>query len=133
MKSYETIKRISSNLYLDLKDESDIQNRLEDSVHEIHRQISQDFKDLFGHELNLKDFIIYVDDETYRQSATGLILEVTILSNENFKIRVECLIDHERIWIKVKTGRGIPDFKQIVNRIEEVQDFEGLTELKEIK
>ena len=53
-------------MYLDLKDESEVHNRLEKSVQEIHLQISQDFKDLLGHELNLRDFHIYVDDEPYR-------------------------------------------------------------------
>lgn len=133
MKSYETIKNISSTLYLDLKDESDLQNRLKDAVQEIQVQISEDFKDLFGHELKLRDFHIYVDDETYRQSATGLILDETISNSEKFKIRVECLIDHGKIWIKVKDGKELPDFSQIVKRIENRQNFEGLTELKEIE
>ncbi|MBU2928851.1 hypothetical protein [Winogradskyella psychrotolerans] len=133
MNSYETIKNTSSTLYLDLKDESDIQKRLEDAVQEIHSQISSDFKDLFGHVLSLSDFHIFVDDETYRQSATGLILDETILNNGKFKIRIECLIDHGKIWIKVKEGKEIPDFSKIVKRIESAQNFEGLTELKEIK
>ena len=133
MKSYETINSISASLYINLKNESDIQNRLSDTVQEIHSQISQDFKDLFGYELSLKDFHIHVDDENYRQSATGLILHTTILGNEKFKIRVECLIDHGKIWLKVIDGKELSDFRQIVKRIERVQNIEGLTELKEIK
>ena len=133
MKSYETIKKISSTLYLDLKDESDINNRLNYAIQEIHFQISEDFKDLFGYELDLVEFHIYIDDESYRQSATGLILDATICNNKRFKIRVEYLIDHGKIWIKVIEGKEIPDFAQIVKRIECAQNYEGLTELKEIE
>ena len=133
MKSYETIRNISKGLYLNLKDEADIQNRLEDAVQEIHLQVSEDFKDLFGHELNLKDFHIYLDDETYRQSATGLILNESIMSHSEFKIIVECLVDHGRIWIKIKDGKEIPDLTEIVKRIEKAQNTEGLSELREIK
>ncbi len=133
MNSYETIKNISSSLYINLKNKLDIQNRLENAVYEIHSQISQDFKGLFGHELDLKEFQIHVDDATYRQSATGLILNETILGNEEFEIKVECLIDQGKIWIKIKDGKEIPDLNLIVKRIENAQNFEGLTELKEIK
>jgi hypothetical protein len=133
MKSYETIRNISKGLYLNLKDETDIQNRLEDAVEKVHLQISEDFNDLFGYELNLNDFHIYLDDETYRQSATGLILNESIINHSEFKIRVECLIDHGRICIKIKNGKEITDFNEIVTRIEKTQNSEGLSELKEIK
>lgn len=133
MKSYKTIKNISSTLYLGLKDETDVRYRLEDAVQQIHSNLSQDFKGLFGYELSLSGYHIYVDEETYRQSATGLILDETLLNNEEFRLRVEYLIDHEKIWLKVTAGKEIPDFSQIVKRIESVQNSEGLTELKEIK
>ncbi|MBL0685318.1 hypothetical protein [Aquimarina mytili] len=120
-------------MYINIKNELDIQNRLENAVNEIQSQIARDFKGLFGHELILKEFQIHVDDENYRQSSTGLILNEVILGNENFEITVECLIDHGKIWVKVKDGKEIPGFNLIVKRIESAQNFEGLTELKEIK
>ncbi len=82
---------------------------------EIHSQISNDFKTIFGQELNLKGFHIYVDNETYRQSATGLILNETFVNHEDVKIRVECLIDQQRIWIKVKHKPEFSEFTDIFN------------------
>lgn len=133
MKSYETIQKISRVLYTNLKNENDVKIRLEGSVLEIHSQISADFYSLFGLELMLQDSHIYVGDETYRQSSTGLVLSETILDHAEFKIRVEYLVDHGRIWIKVQEGRENLDFMKIINRIEKVQNLEGLSELKEIK
>ncbi|SFX65147.1 hypothetical protein [Cytophaga hutchinsonii] len=132
MKSYKAIKSISDSLYLNLIDETDIQKRLQDAVHQVHVQISEDFKCLFGQELNLKDFHIYVDDETYRQSATGLILNETIIDYEDLIIRVECLIDHGRILITVRKGEGFSDFEDMVFRIARVQNSEGSSELRDI-
>ena len=133
MKSYEKIKKVSECLYSDLENGKDVKVRLQNEARKIHTQISEDFKSLFGRELILRDFYVFVDDETYRQNATGLILNGTILNCEEFKIKVECLIDHGRIWIKVKEGKEISDFVDITNRIERVQNSEGLTELMEIK
>ncbi|MFC0604372.1 hypothetical protein [Winogradskyella pulchriflava] len=133
MKSYETINELSEGLYHNIKNEADIKSRIEDAVQRIHLEISKDFSSLFGKELSLEGFHVYVDDESYRQSATGLILYETIFNHKEFKIRVECLIDHGRIWIKVKGGKDISDFTKIVSRIEKVQSIEGLSELREIK
>ncbi len=97
MKSYLIIKEISEKLYTNIENVKDIEIRLKSEVSKIHSQISKDFKTLFGKELKLKDFYIYIDDQTYRQSATSLILNEVILNHEEFKIRVECLIDLGRI------------------------------------
>jgi hypothetical protein len=133
MKSYETIKEISNGLYLNLQNEDEISIRLQNSVQKIHKQISADFKSMFGEELYLQDYQIYIDDNTYRQSATGLILNEILINNADFKIRIECLIDHGRIWLKVKQGEGIFEFADIINRIGMGQNSEGLSELRDIR
>ncbi len=133
MKSYEILGNIRKSLYLNIIDEADLKNRLQDAIPEIHMQISNDFNELFGYELNLTDYHIYLDDVTYRQCATGLILNESINNQREFKIRVECLVDHNRIWIQINAGKEISDFKEIVKRIEKVMNSEGLSELIEIK
>lgn len=133
MKSYETLKKVSNELYLNLENVNDVKVRLKESVQIIHSQISVDFESLFGLSLNLEDYHIYFDDEYYRQSATGLILNETILNNDEFKIQIECLVDIERILLKITKGKEISDFLEIVYRIEKNQNIEGLSELKEIK
>ena len=133
MKSYEIINEVSSKLYINVKNEEEVVNRLENSIDKIHSQFSDDFKALFGYELNLEDFYIHFDDEAYRQSATVLILNMSVINHSDFKIRVELLIDHQRIWIKITNGKQISDFIEIVSKIENVQNSEGLSELKEIK
>ena len=133
MNSYKILKEISSIIYANLKSEKDIEKRLNDYVESIHLQISEDFASLFGERLKLTDFKIYVDDENYRQSATGIILNECILNNENIKIRIECLIDNNKIWIKIKEGKEYSEFNNIFNRIEKAQNIEGLSELSEIE
>ena len=133
MKSYEIINEVSSKLYINVKNEEEVVNRLENSIDKIQSQFSDDFKALFGYELNLEDFYIHFDDEAYRQSATVLILNMSVINHSDFKIRVELLIDHQRIWIKITNGKQISDFIEIVSKIENVQNSEGLSELKEIK
>ena len=133
MKSYETINEIRESLYLNLKNEKEIEDRLNAAVPRIHSQISEDFNLLFGKELKLNDFQIYIDDPTYRQSATGLILNENPSDNLDFKLRFECLIDHGRIWVKVKDGKEISDLTHIVRKIEKANNPEGQAELKEIK
>jgi len=133
MKSYEILRKISEGLYLNLKDEIDVEKRLTSAVQKIQKQVSEDFQGLFGQKLNLRDFQIYVDDETYRQSATALILQETIKDHEEFEIKVECLIDHGRIMIKAKPRNQASGFEDIINRIEKVQNYEGYSELKDIK
>ncbi|MCU4177725.1 hypothetical protein [Carboxylicivirga sp. N1Y90] len=131
IKSYEVIKKVRQNL--NYKDVKEIKSILKDAVQIIYSQINVDFKSLFGQELILNDSQIYVDDETYRQSATGLILDLSLSDCNNFKIHVECLIDQAKILIKIKNKNEVSDYKEIVNRIEQVQNAEGLSELKEIK
>lgn len=133
MNSYEILKNVSEGLYINLENEKDIEIRLGDAVQKIHSRISEDFNSLFGKDLKLESFQIYVDDETYRQSATGLILNETILDDKTFKIKIECLIDQGRIWIKVRERKENSNFNNISNRIEKVKNQEGLSELSEIK
>lgn len=133
MKSYEKINKIRESLYLNLKTEKEIEDRLINAVPIIHSQITEDFRLLFGKELKLKDFQIYVNDPTYRQSATGLILNESLSNNEDFKLRFECLIDNGRIWVKIKDGKEISGLTDIVRKIEKAKTSEGHTELKDIK
>ncbi len=128
MKSYDTIKELSNKLTECI--DSDIKLRLEKYMNMIHSQISNDFKTIFGRELKLNGFHIYVADDTYRQSATGIILNETISDHQDLTIRVECLIDHGRIWLSIKEKSKNPDLKEIIDRIETNYNSEGLAEMK---
>jgi hypothetical protein len=133
MKSYEILQKISQSLYIGLKSEEDLLDRLKTSSTELTATISEDFKELFKHTIYLDKPRFVVNDETYRQGATGCILTGTTGNNEQLRIRFECLIDHNRIWIKIKEGNEIKEFKSIIRRIQNAYNSENLAEFKEIK
>ncbi len=133
MKSYEAIKEIADRLYIGINDENEVVDRIEKSLDKVQAHISSDFYKIFNIELKMEGHLIYVDDPTYRQSATGLILNGSSIDDDCFKIRVECLIDIGRIWLKVINNSSKPEFIKIENRIKAKMNSEGLAELKELK
>ena len=130
MKTYTLIKKISRQLNSYSRDE--IKLHLGNNINRIQESITQDFQHLFGTKLQLIDYLVYANDETYRQSATGIILIESLDDYKNFEIRIELLIDHERIFLKITKDSTDPSLRKISKRIRQVMDIEGLSELKKI-
>jgi len=130
MKTYTLIKKISRQLNSYSGDE--IKLHIGKNINRIQESIIQDFQHLFGTKLQLIDYLVYANDETYRQSATGIILIESLDDYKNFEIRIELLIDHEQIFLKITKDSTAPSLRKISKRIRQVMDIEGLSELKKI-
>ncbi len=133
LKSYILIEKISKTLYLNNKNEKEIHERLNELSGVLSETISMDFKTLFGQELLITKILFYVNDVTYRQSATGCIMKGIVSKDSNFRIKIENLIDHGKILLKVKSEPDDVKLKKISDMIKEAYNYEQSAELKEIK
>lgn len=72
--------------------------------------------------------LVYYDDPNYRQGATAIILSSTILNDEDSKITFECLIDFNKILMKINKEY---ESGGIAKRIKKAYNIEGLAEFNE--
>lgn len=129
LKSYELIQKISSSLYENAKDGAIVLSRLRESQKLIEIAISDDFEFLFRRKINFHKSTIYYDDETYRQSATSIVLSGSALDGDDFQVTFECLIDFNKILVKIKNESKSND---IIKRITKAYNIEGVAEFKEL-
>lgn len=129
LKSYELIQKISSSLYENAKDDAIVLSRLRESQKLIEIAISDDFDFLLGRKIKIQKSTIYYDDETYRQSTTAIVFTATISDDNDSHITFECLIDFNKILVKVKNES---ESKDLIKRITKAYNNEGLAEFKEI-
>ncbi len=134
MKSYKQLRAISEEIdeNCSLGDSHETKELLQKRVSVLFESFSNDFNLIFGQELVLKQYHLFVDDDTYRQGATGCILETFIEGNKDSIVRTECLIHQNRIWIKIKGLTNDKEVNAIMNILEKQSNHNGV-ELKEIK
>ncbi len=80
----------------------------------------------------VKEVKFIFNDPTYRQSASACLIEVKFLQDEDFVVLAECLIDHQRIWLKVRQRPSNLLLMDLANRIETKYNQEFLSELKSL-
>ena len=129
LKSYELIQKISNSLYENAKDDAIILSRLRESQKLIEIAISDDFDFLLGRKIKIQKSTIYYDDETYRQSSTSIVFSASTLDSDDFQVIIECLIDFNKILVKIKNESESND---IIKRIMKAYNIEGVAELKEL-
>jgi len=128
LKSYQLIQKISDLLYVDTNNEAEILSKLKESELQISNALSEDFELLFGNKINFYNSIVYYDDPNFRQGATAIILYATILNDKDSKITFECLIDFNKILVKINKES---ESGEIAKRIKKAYNIEGLAEFNE--
>lgn|GEM_PF-7019000 len=128
LKSYQLIQKISNLLYVDTNNDAEILSKLKESELQISNALSEDFELLFGNKINFYNSIVYYDDPNYRQGATAIILSSTILNDEDSQITFECLIDFNKVLIKINKES---ESRETVKRIKKAYNTEGLAEFNE--
>lgn len=101
---------------------------MKESELQISNALSEDFELLFGNKINFYNSIVYYDDPNYRQGATAIILSSTILNDEDSQITFECLIDFNKVLIKINKES---ESRETVKRIKKAYNTEGLAEFNE--
>ena len=128
LKSYQLIQKISNLLYVDTNNDAEILSKLKESELQISNALSEDFELLFGNKINFYNSIVYYDDPNYRQGATAISFSSTILNDEDSKITFECLIDFNKILVKINEES---ESGEIAKRIKNAYNIEGLAEFNE--
>lgn len=128
LKSYQLLQKISNLLYVETNNDAEILSKLKESELQISNALSEDFELLFGNKINFYNSIVYYDDPNYRQGATVIILSSTILHDEDSQITFECLIDINRVLVKINKES---ESGEIAKRIKKAYNIEGLAEFNE--
>ena len=128
LKSYQVIQKISNLLYVNTSNDAEILSKLKESELQISNALSEDFELLFRNKINFYNSIVYYDDPNFRQGATAIILYATILNDKDPKITFECLIDFNKILVKVNEESKS---EEIAKRIKKAYNIEGLAEFNE--
>jgi hypothetical protein len=102
------------------------------SVSSLTDALCNDLKYLTDQDCFVTKVNFILDDPFYRQSASGCLMEVKFGQDEEFVLMVECLIDFEKILLKVKNQPGTVFFKSISNMIETKYNSEFSTELRDL-
>jgi len=133
MNSYNYLKIINDGLEEIYYDKEKVNAKLVSHVPDLHKSISEDFNKLFGYNLNLEGYHLYHLEPTYRQNSIGIILNEALYDNEDVKVRFECIIEHSRIWVKLKnvprkfkSKYMLKQFKKHTNNSEEHAEFREL-------
>ncbi|MEP3447810.1 MAG: hypothetical protein ABJN61_11710 [Flavobacteriaceae bacterium] len=132
MRSYEHLNAVSRKVNSFEKD-SDVIEAIDDYIPELFDSISSDFSSHFGVSLNLEKSHVCYMDQTYRQSATGVIFEAITISKVPVKLFIECLIDHSKVWLKVKSPVprfGMKKLRKLAKS--QLQNPEDHTELRNL-
>ena len=80
----------------------------------------EDFSLLYGHHGIIKSVQLILNDPYFKQSASTVVMFFGVLSDEDFKIRLECLIDHSSSNISVvkRPRRADPELEKLANLVE---------------
>jgi hypothetical protein len=78
----------------------------------------ENFAFLYGHQGIVKSVQLILNDPYLKQSASAVVMFFGVLSDEDFKIRLECLIDHSTSNISV-----VKRPRQADLRLEELADL----------
>jgi hypothetical protein len=134
LKSYSFIQNVSNQLFEELKSGNEVLSELENYGNSIAKNLCDDFYEIENQKLIIDKLFYYFEDDNYRQGATSCIVKTHFETEPNLLVNFECLIDHQKILLKII---GQPNNKieltEIVNRIEDKYNSEGLTEFRTLK
>ena len=124
LNTYNQLSKLSQKIY---RESEELQPNLEIcNAHsdQIIEALISDLKAKLSIDIKIKSRQFILDDETYRQCASGLI---AYFYSDSIDLRVECLIDHNTVWLKIKEGP-----LEIKQKSESKYDMEGHVELRPI-
>ena len=127
-KTYQLLDKISINLRK-IEDDTSVIKELNLYVKELKASLSDDFFQLFNQEIEIDNTTIYYNDSSYRQSTTGFVFNVFFKEKKDINLKVDCLIDQNRIFLNV-----LNDSKRnyIIYCIKKAYNTEEVSELKKI-
>lgn len=132
LKTYTTLNDISKHIQMNSDNNQKTINRLKSMSTILNESISSDFLSLFNENLDITNNSYFYNDKTYRQSATVCTIEANLRRNNKLSFFIECLVDHNRVLIKVKNNPNLPEFNSLINRIRKAYNNESLAELNDI-
>ncbi len=133
--SYDLLEEISKSYFDKNSTEEEITNNLESAAKKLQVTLTQDFRTIFGKTFIIKNHIIYFNDPSYRQSATGIYYIVSPENDADYIISIECLIDYSGIYIKSKNEPSAKTSNGIAKKIKEKinNESECHAELRNLK
>jgi hypothetical protein len=131
LKSYTALNKISVSCPYSEDADKDVIAWLQDNTAGLKHALQHDFKALTGLELTINQTVIYYNDPSYRQSATGLFFRAH-LNEPDFKITIECLPDCGKIWVAIKDDPYSGHKKALRDKMPKNYDYENHAELKDI-
>ena len=101
-KIYQCLADLSTKLYAASHDLSESYSLCwQDSSH-ITEAIASDIQSVTNEACFVTGVSYFLEDPTYRQGASGCILEVKFNQEDEFTLTVECLIDFGKVLLRVK-------------------------------
>lgn len=97
------------------------------------KTIESDITSIFGSAAVVVSAQFITNDPDYRQSADGAIFMVRFDADPELEVRVECLIDHCRAWLKVVRRSEQAGFRSVISSIERAYNSEFNAELKQLE
>ncbi len=132
-KTYNELKRLSSVLYSDSDDlQVNYQICWSNSINLIEA-LTDDLKKILNEACYVTSLKFILQDDTYRQGASGCFCEIKFDQSDEFTLLVECLIDFDKIQLRVKQRPLNPKFDQVSQQIELNYNSEFWCEMNHLK
>ncbi|MBS1583149.1 MAG: hypothetical protein JST66_13205 [Bacteroidetes bacterium] len=94
--------------------------------------IESDMARIFDANGSVVSVQFFTDDPDYRQSSNGAVFMMKFDADPELQVRVECIIDHSRAWLKIVRQPEQAKFRSVVSSIEQAYNSEFNAELKQI-
>lgn len=133
IQSYHLLKEISSSLQQSIECEEENRIKLKNAFPLLAASLCDDFFEVTAEKLIIDKLYTYYNDVCYRQSSTGCIVKTHFESNPTLLLSFECLIDYNKIMLRIKGDSPTNDkLFHLKKKIEKNYSIEGLTEFKEL-
>ena|SRR5688572_4077162 len=104
-----------------------------ENVSHLTEAIVSDISSILNQECFVTTVRFYLDDPTYKQSASGCFVELKVDQEDEFTIALECLIDFGKVMLWVKQSPLSQDYFKISEFIETKYDSEFKANLMTFK
>lgn len=129
LKSYEVLRNIKSNYYVD--DNNDLSlEYLKNNIELLSNSILFDLESILESTFIINKSVIYFEDDSYRQGATAYFFKAFLKKDVDFKISIECLVDFDRIEIAARNSSNSKRFLVLEKIIQNKNKVNGFSELK---
>ncbi|SFH07226.1 hypothetical protein [Pontibacter chinhatensis] len=132
-KIYQCLADLSKKLYAASNDLSENYSVCWQNSSYLTEAIVSDIQSITNEACFVTNVSYYLEDTTYRQGASGCILEIKFNQGDEFTITAECLIDYGKVMLRVKQSSSDSKYNAISEMIEAKYSSEYKTELRELE